>query len=100
MKSSLTSVTVGRAHVCYVGKLNAENTQPLRPGNASVPEALERKSASQPATQPARKDEDTWHRPGPGGRHERREPCPGNRRVSALPGHGNKVLVAAPAEIP
>ena len=73
MKSSLTPVTAGRPHLCYIGKLNAENTQPLRPGNASVPEALERKSASQPA----RRDEATRHRPGPGGRHERREPCPG-----------------------
>lgn len=102
MQSSLTPVTVGRAHVCYVGKLNAENTQPLRPGNASVPEALERKSASQPASQPARRDETLGTGQALGKTREERA-LPRKQEggtLSALPGLGSKVLVAAPAEIP
>ena len=56
---------------CFVGKeLSADNTQPLRPGNAGVPGALQRTGAGQPGKM---KTLGTGQSPG---EDRRGEPCP------------------------
>ena len=66
-----TPVAVGRADVSFVGKkLSADNTQPLRPGNAGVPGAQQRTGAGQPGKM---KTLGTGQAPG---EDTRGEPCP------------------------